>query len=57
VVVSPLQYTLLIWVTIFGFVIWGIFPDFWTFLGAGVIIATGLYSLHRERLKSQIEDN
>jgi S-adenosylmethionine uptake transporter len=51
VVVSPLQYTLLIWVTIFGFVIWGILPDFWTFLGAGVIIATGLYSLHRERLR------
>ena len=51
VVVSPLQYTLLIWVTIFGFFIWGILPDVWTFLGAGVIIATGLYSLHRERLK------
>ena len=51
VVVSPLQYTLLIWVTIFGFFIWGILPDIWTFLGAGVIIATGLYSLHRERLK------
>ena len=52
VVVSPLQYTLLIWVTIFGFFIWGILPDVWTFLGAGVIIATGLYSLHRERLKN-----
>ena len=51
VVVSPLQYTLLIWVTILGFFIWGILPDFWTFLGAGVIIATGLYSLHRERLR------
>ena len=51
VVVSPLQYTLLIWVTIFGFFIWGILPDVWTFLGAGVIVATGLYSLHRERLK------
>jgi len=51
VVVSPLQYTLLIWVTIFGFIIWGILPDFWTFLGAGVIIATGLYSLNRERVR------
>ena len=51
VVVSPLQYTLLIWVTIFGFIIWGILPDFWTLLGAGVIIATGLYSLHRERVR------
>ena len=51
VVVSPLQYTLLIWVTIFGFFVWGILPDVWTFLGAGVIISTGLYSLHRERLK------
>ena len=57
VVVSPLQYTLLIWVTIFGFVIWGIFPDFWTFMGAGIIIATGLYSLHRERLKNRVDDN
>ena len=54
VVVSPLQYTLLIWVTIFGFFIWGILPDVWTFLGAGVIIATGLYSLHRERLKKSL---
>ena len=52
VVVSPLQYTLLIWVTVFGFIIWGILPDSWTFLGAGVIIATGLYSLHRERLRN-----
>ena len=52
VVVSPLQYTILIWVTFFGFIIWGIIPDFWTFLGAGVIIATGLYSLHRERLRN-----
>ena len=52
VVVSPLQYTLLIWVTVFGFIIWGIIPDFWTFLGAGVIITTGLYSLHRERLRN-----
>ena len=52
VVVSPLQYTLLIWVTVFGFLIWGIIPDFWTFLGAGVIITTGLYSLHRERLRN-----
>ena len=52
VVVSPLQYTLLIWVTVFGFIIWGILPDFWTFIGAGVIIATGLYSLHRERLRN-----
>jgi drug/metabolite transporter (DMT)-like permease len=54
VVVSPLQYTLLIWVTIFGFFIWGILPDVWTFTGAGVIIATGLYSLHRERLKKSL---
>ena len=52
VVVSPLQYTLLIWVTVFGFIIWGILPDFWTFLAAGVVIATGLYALHRERLRN-----
>ena len=42
VVVSPLQYTLLRWVTIFGFFILAMLPNALTFLASGCIIATGL---------------
>lgn len=50
VVVAPLQYTLLIWGTFYGFVVFGQFPDGWTWLGALIIVATGIYTLNRERL-------
>ena len=50
VVVAPVQYSLLIWGTFYGFVVFGQLPDAWTWLGALIIIATGLYTLNRERL-------
>ncbi len=50
VVVAPLQYTLLIWGTFYGFVVFGQFPDGWTWFGALIIVATGIYTLNRERL-------
>jgi S-adenosylmethionine uptake transporter len=50
VVVAPVQYSLLIWGTFYGFVVFGQLPDVWTWLGALVIVATGLYTLNRERL-------
>lgn len=50
VVVAPVQYTLLLWGTMYGFLIFGHLPDFWTLVGAVVIVATGLYTLNRERL-------
>lgn len=53
VVVAPLQYTLLIWGTFYGFVVFGQFPDAWTWFGAMIIVATGIYTLNRERLAMQ----
>ncbi len=50
VVVIPVQYSLLIWGTFYGFVVFGHLPDGWTRLGAAIIVATGLYTLNRERL-------
>lgn len=50
VVVAPVQYILLLWGTMYGFLIFGQLPDFWTLIGAVVIIATGLYTLNRERV-------
>ena len=48
-VVAPFSYSSLIWATLFGFVIWNDWPDFWTWLGAALIIGSGLYIFHRER--------
>ncbi|WP_299476110.1 DMT family transporter [uncultured Roseibium sp.] len=53
VVVAPLQYSLLIWGTFYGFVVFGQFPDAWTWFGAMIIVATGIYTLNRERLAMQ----
>ncbi len=50
VVVAPMQYSLLIWGTLYGFLVFGQLPDLFTWTGAAIIIATGAYTLHRERL-------
>lgn len=48
-VIAPFTYTQLLWATLFGFIIFGDFPDRYTWLGSAVIIASGLYVWHRER--------
>lgn len=48
-VVAPFSYSSLVWATLFGFVIWGDWPDMWTWAGAALIIGSGLYIFHRER--------
>ncbi|MEP3045447.1 MAG: DMT family transporter [Roseibium sp.] len=50
VVVAPVQYSLLIWGTMYGYLVFGHLPDFWTWVGALIIVATGVYTLHRERV-------
>ncbi len=53
VVVAPLQYSLLIWTTGYGFWLFGQFPDAWTWLGATILMITGGYTLHREYVTSR----
>ena len=48
-VVAPMQYLEIISATIFGWWIFGDFPDLLTWVGAGIIIASGVYVFHRER--------
>ncbi|MEL6170331.1 MAG: DMT family transporter, partial [Pseudomonadota bacterium] len=50
VVVAPVQYTLIVWGTLYGVLVFGDFPDGWTWIGTAIIVATGLYTLHRERM-------
>lgn len=47
--VQPYSYTLLVWATLLGFVVFGDFPDFWTIAGAAVIVASSAYTWHHDR--------
>ena len=49
-VIAPLEYTGLIWVLGWDLLLWNVLPDRWTWMGAAVIVASGLYLLHRERV-------
>ena len=53
VILAPLQYTMLIWGILYGYLIFSDLPDQWTMIGALIIMATGLYTLHRERVVSR----
>jgi drug/metabolite transporter (DMT)-like permease len=48
---APLSYVQLIWSTGIGLVWFGNFPDAWTLAGGAIIAASGLYVIHRERLR------
>lgn len=47
-VIAPFQYTQMVWGVAFGYLIWSDVPDASIALGCAVVIASGLYILHRE---------
>ena len=47
--VQPYSYTLLVWVTLLGALMFGDSPDAWTILGAAIVVASGLYTWHHDR--------
>jgi S-adenosylmethionine uptake transporter len=51
VVVAPLQYTMIIWTTCYGFLVFGDVPDVLTICGTAIIVASGAYTLQRSRMK------
>jgi len=53
--IAPLEYTALIWGIILDRVLWNTLPDAITLTGAGVIIASGIYLLRREREHTEAE--
>jgi drug/metabolite transporter (DMT)-like permease len=52
--VTPFSYSQLIWATLAGYALFGDLPDGWTFLGAALIAGSGLYVMHRERLRRTV---
>nr|WP_082728514.1 DMT family transporter [Rhizobium altiplani] len=45
---APIQYTLLLWGIIFGFMFFGDYPSATTILGSGIIVAAGLLIFYRK---------
>lgn len=46
--VAPFRYTGLIWALLLGLVLFAEWPDRLTLLGAGIVVATGLFTLYRD---------
>jgi drug/metabolite transporter (DMT)-like permease len=57
---APYPYMQMVWMIFFGYLVFDQFPDRWTLAGAAIIVASGLYIVHREhrlRLKSSTAPN
>jgi drug/metabolite transporter (DMT)-like permease len=48
---APFSYGQLVWAAGAGFIVFGNVPDGWTLCGAAIIITSGLYTAHRERVR------
>lgn len=40
---APYMYTQIVWMILVGFAFFGDVPDFWTLVGAGIVVASGLF--------------
>ncbi len=47
--VAPFRYTSLLWALALGWFVFGDWPQPLTFLGAGIVVAAGLFTFYRER--------
>ena len=47
---APFSYSTMIWAVVLGLAIFGTFPDMATWIGTAVIVVSGLYIWHRERV-------
>jgi drug/metabolite transporter (DMT)-like permease len=52
---SPFIYTQLVWVILLGYLVFDQVPNTLTLVGSGIVIASGLYILNRERKLHSIE--
>jgi drug/metabolite transporter (DMT)-like permease len=46
--VVPFTYANLLWMTLFGYILFSDLPDLWTISGACIVAGSGLYIFHRE---------
>ena len=53
--IAPLEYSALLWGLLLDFSLWGVLPDGMTWVGAAIIVLSGLYLLRRERVHLEAE--
>lgn len=53
--VVPMDYTALLWATLFGWLVFDTLPKSATWVGAPIIVASGLYIVWREHVRRQTE--
>ena len=51
--VAPLEYSALVWGLLLDLTLWGVLPDAVTWIGAAIIIASGLYLIRREKVQGE----
>jgi drug/metabolite transporter (DMT)-like permease len=51
-VIAPFLYQQVIYMALFGYLVFGDVPSAWVWLGAAIVIASGLYLFSRERKSS-----
>jgi drug/metabolite transporter (DMT)-like permease len=54
-VVAPFEYSALAWGVAIDWLLWQTLPDGYTLLGAGIIIASGIYLVRREAVHVEAE--
>ena len=53
-VISPFSYGQLVGAAVFGYLLFEHLPDRWTLVGAAIIMASGIYIAHRERVRRAV---
>jgi drug/metabolite transporter (DMT)-like permease len=50
---APLSYGQMVYAVVLGWLVFHDLPDTWTLAGAAIIIASGIYTVHRERVRAR----
>lgn len=53
--VAPFRYSILLYALLIGYVVFGDLPSPLTLLGSAIVVASGLYTLYRERLRGVVK--
>jgi drug/metabolite transporter (DMT)-like permease len=52
--VAPMRYSQMLYAMLLGYLVFGDVPDAMMVLGAGVIVLSGIYTFHRERVRDRL---
>ena len=54
-VVAPFRYAGVLWAITIGFLIWGYVPNALAIAGTAILVASGLYIMHREAMRRRVD--